>query len=339
MANPASSGDLTGVKGDTNKYNVSSLQYPIDLDVSEEYGGNKVVFFINVPANSMIAQGKVSGSFGTQVTDLPKGARSGSATSQYLKQGAVSASGGRINSSMLNPYKRLTSVIALYMPNAVQNSYSVNWQDEDMSGLFAGANEVAGAMFAQTGRQEPKTSEAAGGILPAMGRGMSAGAAATAHGLLRNDRFSYAQRAFSVSPGNSKAEMLFKGVDFRTFQFNFEFTPKSPEEAQNVLNIIRMFRFHMLPEYLDESTYLYIYPSEFDVKYYVGDKENQYVEKQMTAVLTNMTINYTPNSQFVTFNPSKGIDRGMSTQINITLQFKEITVPTKETSPHDSLGV
>ncbi len=337
MANPPSSGNLTGVTGDTNKYNVSSLQYPIDLDVSEEYGGNKVVFFINVPANSALAQGKVSGSFGTQVTDLPKGARSGSATSQKLKAGVVNASGGRINSSMLNPYKRLTSVIALYMPNAVQNTYSVNWQDEDMSGLFAGINEIGGALAGKTGRQEPKTSEA--GALPAMGRGMSAAAAALAHGLMRNDRFSYEQRALSVSPGNSKAEMLFKGVDFRTFQFNFEFTPKSPEEAQNVLNIIRMFRFHMLPEYLDESTYLYIYPSEFDVKYYVGDKENQYVEKQMTAVLTNMTINYTPNSQFVTFNPSKGIDRGMSTQINIALQFKEITVPTKETSPHDALGV
>ena len=337
MANPASSGNLTGAKGDSNKYNVTSLQYPIDLDVSDEYGGNKVVFFINVPANSVVGQGKLAGSYGTQVVDIPKDQLRGQGGGN-IKNAIGQASGSRISSSMLNPYKRLTSVIALYMPNAVQNSYSVNWQDEDLSGVMANVNELAGAMFGQVGRQEQKTSEAAPevGMIEKLIKG---GGAMTAAGLLKNDRFQYVQRALSVTPGNSKAEMLFKGVDFRTFQFNFEFTPKSPEEAQNVLNIIRMFRYHMLPEYLDETTYLYIYPSEFEVKYYVGDKENQYVEKQMTAVLTNMTINYTPNSQFVTFNPSRGIDKGMSTQINITLQFKEITVPTKETSPHDSLGV
>ena len=57
------------------------------------------------------------------------------------------------------------------------------------------------------------------------------------------------------------------------------------------------------------------------MKYYKGDKENQFIEKQMTAVLTNMTVNYTPNGQFNTFG---GEMDGMPSHINITLSFKEL---------------
>jgi len=90
-----------------------------------------------------------------------------------------------------------------------------------------------------------------------------------------------------------------------------------------------MFRYHMLPEYFDKTNFMYIYPSEFDVKYYSGDKENEHLEKQMTAVLTSCSINYTPDGQFNTFS------NGMPTKIRMQLQFKELAVPTKETSPFD----
>lgn len=340
MATATSNGNLTGVKGDTNKYSVSSLQYPIDLDVSEEYGGNKVVFFINVPKNSAVASGAVMSAYGGTTAPMPARATSGADTARPGENVSAlanaAAQGAGLNTRIADSYKRLTSVIALYMPNAIQNSYSVNWQEEDLYGGLGAIDAVAGGLMDTNKAQMQKSAQVDKGV---MVRGMGAGAAFLAAGALRNGRMSYAQKAMAITPGNSKTEMLFKGVDFRTFQFNFEFSPKSPEEAQNVLNIIRMFRYHMLPEYLDETTYLYVYPSEFDVKYYVGDRENPYVEKQITAVLTNMTVNYTPNSQFVSFTPSKSIGPGMSTQINITLQFKELAVPTKETSPHDALGV
>jgi hypothetical protein len=89
----------------------------------------------------------------------------------------------------------------------------------------------------------------------------------------------------------------------------------------------------MLPEYFDANQYLYIYPSEFEVKYYIKEKENELLEKYATAVLTSMNINYTPNGQFMTFAD------GMPTHINLDLRFKELSTPTKETSPSDKVGV
>ena len=94
-----------------------------------------------------------------------------------------------------------------------------------------------------------------------------------------------------------------------------------------------MFKHHMLPEFKDEAKFLYIYPSEFNIKYYKGSDENKYIEKQMTAVLTRVNVDYTPNGQFNTFA------NGMPTQINLTLSFRELSVPTKETSPYDAHGV
>jgi hypothetical protein len=83
----------------------------------------------------------------------------------------------------------------------------------------------------------------------------------------------------------------------------------------------------MLPEFYDDTQYLYVYPSEFEVKYYIGSNENQYLERQYTAVLTDMKINYTPNNQFMTFK------NGMPTHIQLSLSFKELAMASKETEP------
>jgi hypothetical protein len=81
-----------------------------------------------------------------------------------------------------------------------------------------------------------------------------------------------AQRIAQVTPGNSKVEQLFQGVDFRTFNFNYQFHPKNATEAENAMRIVSTFRHHMLPEFLGDAQYLYIYPSTFDIKYYTKSK-------------------------------------------------------------------
>jgi len=336
-----SQGTVSGVDGDTNKYVVANLQYPIDLDISEEYGGHKVVFFINVPANSAVATGKVYSQmfdegadnvqFGTGTTDLPPNkymSKSGDKIKELANVGAVRSGieALGIRATVLEKPKRLTSAISLYMPNELTTGYSVNWDTEDMSDL-AFYDQLAGAA---------NKAVKGGNLKSAASAASDVGSALV--GKIANDAFKsgkmrFAEKALGVTYGNSKAEQLFKSVDFRTFQFNFQFSPKSEAEGKNVLNIVRMFRYHMLPEYLKADNFLYIYPSEFDVKYYRQDKENEYLEKQMTAVLTNFTVNYTPNGQFVTF------DNGMPTQINVAMTFKELAVPTKETSPFYKSGI
>lgn len=308
-----------------------NLQYPNNLDNSPEYGGNRVVFFINVVSNSKINKESGLGNvdFRTLTTELPPN-QFGKQAAENIKELLYSVGetlGTNIN--VAGPKKRLRAAISLYVPNALQTSYSTMWGEQDLAtGEFI--DELLGSGI--------------DALKSIKGDGPGVGAAATdalkTVGAKRIREtiagMSYVQKATQMTPGNAKAEQLFHGVDFRTFSFDYQFAPKTKEEAKTVLEIIRMFRHHMLPEFADKSSFLYIYPSEFDIKYYKGDKENQFIEKQMTAVLTNMTVNYTPNGQFNTFG---GEMDGMPSHINITLSFKELGLLSKETSPFTSVGL
>jgi hypothetical protein len=123
---------------------------------------------------------------------------------------------------------------------------------------------------------------------------------------------------------NPKKEQVFKGVDFRTFSFDYQFFPRSEPEAANVLNIIKQFKYHMHPEFKDANNFLYIYPSEFDISYYQNGEENMNIHRHTSCVLQEMTVNYTPNGAFTTF------PNGMPTQINVTLGFRELALLTKD---------
>lgn len=304
----------------STEWNSLNLGYPLNLDESPEYGKNKIVFFINVSANGKLEKGNSTGTntdWRGVTKDMPE-------NEFYKKSGEkIQALARKLPFSdsvkAIQPMKRLMACIALHMPNNLANTYQVRWQEEDMFTANAVADTATSIM----------------GLIP----GMSAngpGAWETAKGLGARQLIggaSYLEKATRMTPGNAKEEQLFKGVDFRTFSYDYDFSPKSETEAKAVLDIIRMFKYHMLPEFFDETSYMFIYPQEFEIKYYHGDAENNYLEKQMTAVLTNCTVNYTPNGQFNTFA------NGMPTQIRLQLQFKELGLLTKKTSPYDRQGL
>lgn len=339
-------------KFDQSKYKVEMHQYPIDLGESpstNKYGNHKVVFFINVQGGGKIVTNKE-----LPVIDLPPSRYKthsgdklkellGSKTSVpvieteeavYDPMGNVTGYVKKTNKDDIEsasefikakdkifaPKKRLQTAISLYIPESLNKGYSVNWGEasgEDMANKEALAQAFLGVTNTK-----------------GIGASLMAGAAPllsnTAAKFLNGQQ--YLQKAAGVSPGNSKAEQLFQSVDFNSFSFDYRFAPRSEKEADIVLNIIRTFRHHMLPEYFSETDFLYIYPSEFEIRYYYKDRENDYLERHMTAVLKNMTINYNPNGQFMTFK------NGMPTHINVTLTFQELAVPTKKTSPYDRPG-
>jgi hypothetical protein len=313
---------------ESTPYDIDSLQYPQDLSSNPaQYGYNRVLFFINVVANSKfrsvdnIAVGDIPESDYRQAAGRRAAERlEGFVSSPFLAKNEQ----GKIDTKDLTitaPYKRLLSAISLYVPNELSHSYSANWGEED---LFFSEN------IAQTGLDVVDSIKdgSIGGLAGAVFRG---GARAATAAALRVS--SAGQSATRLTPGNARAEQLFQSVDFKTFSFNYEFAPRDKSEADNVLRIVRMFKHHMLPEYKDDNDFLYVYPSEFEVKYYYADQENQFLEKHFTAVLTQCNITYTPNGQFTTFTG------GMPTQIRLTLTFKELGKPTKETSPFDKAGV
>jgi hypothetical protein len=131
-----------------------------------------------------------------------------------------------------------------------------------------------------------------------------------------------AQAATGLAP-NPKKEQLFKGVDFRVFSFDYTFAPRNAQEANNVDKIIKMFKLHMHPEFKDDNGFIFLYPSEFEIVYYQGNSENLNLPRHTSAVLVDLSVNYTPQGMFNTFNDGK------STIINMNLTFKELAILTK----------
>ena len=296
------------------EYNITDLQYPIDLSASESYGGHRVIFMINVNSDSKLMRNNAYGS--RSVADIP--------TSEVKRTALEEATNrliGVVNTNTSadikigTPYKRLLGAISLYIPNDLTISYGTNWGEDDLAMSEAAAELV---MSALPGQNDKGTTFS--------GTGASVGAAKVL------GQFESLQRATKTTPKNTKVAQLFQGVDFRTVQFNYDFAPRNIAEAENVLNIVRMFRHHMLPEFKDEVQFLYLYPSEFEIKYFKGDKENEYLEKHFTAVLTNCSITYTPDGIFSSF------ENGMPSRLRMALAFKELSKPTKDTSPYNRSG-
>jgi hypothetical protein len=313
------------------KYNVTNLTYPLKLE-SQEYGSNKVVFFINVSTAGK--QAKQIAKNGNSMLEIPQSDLSRFAATKLLdmvRDVSSSASGAElVDLVSASTMKRLSTAICLYMPTSVRTRWSVAWQEESGQALQDFETKAIGVLSAvgiAKGLFEGDNDSAKAAAI----RGGAAIGTNIISKALNN--IPYAQKAFKTTSGNSKAEQLFQQVDFRDFEFQYFFSPKSIDEAAAVLSIIRKFRYHMLPEFKDPNNFLYIYPSEFNIKYYHGAEENQFIEKIMTAVLTGCDVDYTPNGQFVSF------DNGMPQQINLSLRFKELSVTTKETSPEDSVGL
>ena len=81
----------------------------------------------------------------------------------------------------------------------------------------------------------------------------------------------------------------------------------------------------MHPEFKDGKKFLYLYPSEFDIKFYHQDKENPNINKVTSCALVDMVVDSAPNGMF------NSLDGGMPPQIDVTLSFRELATLSKET--------
>ena len=128
---------------------------------------------------------------------------------------------------------------------------------------------------------------------------------------------------------NPRKEQMFQGVDMRTFAFNFVFIPRNRSEAETVANIIKTFRSHAHPA-LSANSAFFNFPSEFEIKYRVFDKEagavkdNPVVPRINRCFLESISTNYTPDDVYYAF------DNGMPPKITLSLSFKEAEYITRQ---------
>ena len=339
----ASRGGPASFDAKSGKYDIEQYSYPNDLMADDNrYGGNYVIFYINVATDSKLLKNKDV----QTVEDFPPrdggdlraqnlskntlvagsalgGAAAGGLLSGNIKGavvgGGIAGIGTGVAATMApdatRSQKRLKTAIALHVPNQLNIRYGTQWSEEDTGFIAAtgalgkdGMDAITAALKDE--KANAKFTGTAQAVITnlALSKGPNAGAASAALGLT----------------ANPKKEQVFKGVDFRSFTFDYQFYPRSPEEAQNVLNIIKQFKYHMHPEFKDAGNFVYIYPSEFDIFYYNGGVENLNLHRHTSCVLTELSVNYTPNGAFTTF------ENGMPTQINVQMGFRELALLTKD---------
>ena len=337
-----------------SKWSYSSLEYPMDIQSKTDMG-HYMMFYVNIANDSSYSR---TNSTGKDTKTNKKGElivpTQTTAQSRIMNgQGFSEKQQGSTPDSTGNSWKpgfkpkvierkahqgtaseatgikrtsRTNDAIILYMPAQVLTNYTAQYKDSELGANF-------GEAAARISRADVSTvggmTELVKGFAAQGADAMERAGAAMIGGLTGSDLMA-ARDKLSNRAQNNFLEATFTGLQFRKFSFNWKFTPKSPEEAKQVMKIIKTFKFHMLPEMKGGSAgRWYGVPAEFDLFYMFRGDENEWINKIQTCVLTNMDVNYAP-SGYQTFRPIEGIQGAPPTEIDMKLDFKETKLITKE---------
>ena len=217
------------------------------------------------------------------------------------------------------------------MPNSIQQSYKVNYANSDtgVAGLITNtlgdaknfSEVIDNLMTVETGRTAVATVAEVLGLQGLARFGGFLGAGDPAGQLRKN---------LNQTP-NPMLEAIFQSVDFRTFSYTFRFTPRTENEVRTADDIVRLFKFHAAPERMagEKIGRHFRFPSEFDIFYMYQGTESKWYPMLHTCVCTGVDVTYGPNGETQHFRPVDGSPA--PTEINLTLQFTETEINTKET--------
>ena len=217
--------------------------------------------------------------------------------------------------------------IGLYIPDTMNVTYNSEYDDNvSLSSalgrfyfLAQGATSIANAFKDQKDRTMTNMINAAGND-PFI-RDLVSGVTGKALGMDLS-RLVLNAGGYAMNP---QLQVLFRGIGFRSFQFDFVFTPYNKEESEMVKNIIYKFKYHSAPQIdsnagvFSQGMYMKV-PDAFNIKFYYGNEENRNVQRIGECVLENVNVDYAGSGQWSTFND------GSPNQIRLTLQFKETVI-------------
>jgi hypothetical protein len=280
-------------------------------------GASSITGFVSKAAGSLLGTNKAT------VQEVANGIQVG--TENIIKNTIK-----ELENASVRATTRIAETICLYMPDTMQFDYSQHYNKADAGGSNLMAAAMAGKSLQDTANNPGLNNSA---------KGQSA--VQNMSPFIQNAAFKslggFGQIAFQASTGlveNPMMEMLYGSPEFRTFQFDFNFYPRSTNEAKQVLNIIRCLRFHQAPELNPESgNFFLVPPSEFDISFYYNDQQNYNIPQISTCILESINTNYAPGGWAAYEVPSIGVTKGgtgMPVAINLSLRFKETEIMTKQ---------
>ena len=220
---------------------------------------------------------------------------------------------------------RISDVVTLHLPHAPKVSYNVSYAEVELgtlAGLISGGSSAADTTRSALARESVGALILAGS---AAGANNAAAALSKKIGMnapITGEQIMSAARIAEGQSLNPFREVLFKGVAMRRHSFNYVFMPKSKEESDNIHNILKVFRYHAMPELSTGSLYM-IHPSEVVAQIYFNGQENLNFPKMATSVIESVDITY-GGDKFASFRD------GSPVEIHMTLILREISTVTKK---------
>ena len=225
------------------------------------------------------------------------------------------------------PTKRLKSGIALFMPPQIQTTYTANYTDTTIGG---GTEAALNAFNEAVGGRLDRATDAFFATEEAFKEGVeklilaTIGTVAPGLGGVREGAFAKSGAIIS-----DRMELAFKGINKRQFQYTFKMIPRSQREADEIRNIIFIFKQNMLPEFVggNRAGRRLRVPNTFDIQYMYKGNQNEYLHHISTCVLETMSVQY-GGDRYRTFPGN--FEGAPPVETQITLNFKEMELITRE---------
>ena len=123
---------------------------------------------------------------------------------------------------------------------------------------------------------------------------------------------------------NPNLELLFQKPTLRPFSFQFKMSARNPEEAAEIVKIIRFFKQNMSPQKGGgsggTSANLFLKaPNTFQIHYmHKGTEEHPYIGRPKECAMTSFEVDYTPDGNYSTLRD------GFMTSYTISMSLKEL---------------
>ena len=326
------------------EYNPTKIVYPNDLvHASNRYGNQFMAIYINVDNNTptdisnykpkittvdgnVVSRGTQQGGEGGVTTLLGRYVTPGANIKGSIIENFSTSQGGNFidrDSSLGGGKSNTLKSIYLPIPLNISANAEAKYDGFDFGTEATKIGFAAIDAVANLGAQALATRF--GNIAGALGKQITS---------IANKTSTFALNAASAKSGkiiNPHKQLLFKGVELRNFTFQYKLVARNVDETNTIDYIIRLLRYHMLPDlgkgFSNIGTGLaLIYPSEFDMAFYMYDgtnpKLNPYLPAISTCVLTKMDVTY-GEKEIVSHAD------GSPVELTLSLSFQETQVMTK----------
>lgn len=128
-----------------------------------------------------------------------------------------------------------------------------------------------------------------------------------------------------ASPMNPAVEVLFRNTELRQFQFTFQLSPSSEQEAKTLKDGIQKLRYHSAPR-IRTTGLFFESPSEFTIGFYFRPTgsgqwtENPNMPRISKCVLREVEVTYNNDGEYSTF------ENGMPVSVQLVLVFREMRI-------------